>query len=98
MRGGEPPFASQGAGELLHMHIGTPPVPPRAHDPAIPEAIEAVILRALAKDPDDRFQSMAELQGALRSTPIGTVAVLGSGGLFTPVAPRPARRRGVVLG
>jgi eukaryotic-like serine/threonine-protein kinase len=65
MLAGAPPFSSHSWGELVHMHIGVVPEPPRAGNPDIPERLEEVVLRALAKEPADRFQSMAELRQAL---------------------------------
>jgi len=49
----------------------TEPMPlPRALNPSIPEAVERVILKALAKDPADRFASAGELASALRAAPL----------------------------
>jgi hypothetical protein len=62
---GTPPFVSQGQGELIHLHISEPPPPPRSKNPAVPERLEAVVLRALAKDPARRLQTMDELVHAL---------------------------------
>jgi serine/threonine-protein kinase len=42
-------------------------VPPRARNADIPESVEAVILKALEKEADRRFQSAAEMRTALRS-------------------------------
>jgi serine/threonine protein kinase/TPR repeat protein len=66
---GAPPFTSTGFGELISMHLTAQPAPPRSHNPAISEALEAVILRALAKNPDDRFATIGELQAALGFEP-----------------------------
>lgn len=44
------------------------PTPPHAVDPSIPVYIERAILRCLEKDPAKRFQSIADLENALRST------------------------------
>ncbi len=72
---GTPPFVSEGHGELIHLHISAPPPPPRSRNPAIPERLEATVLRALAKDPAQRFQTMDELSrelaggGATSATP-----------------------------
>jgi eukaryotic-like serine/threonine-protein kinase len=63
---GTPPFVSQGWGEVVHMHISKPPPPLRARNPDIPPELEAVILKALAKEPDARWGSMGEIEAALR--------------------------------
>jgi serine/threonine protein kinase len=87
---GEPPFVSEGHGELIHMHIGTPPAPPRTHDPGIPEELERVVLTSLAKDPGQRFATMGEFQQALRGSPARTVPAPQ----IDPVAPPPRAPRG----
>ncbi|HKA89748.1 MAG TPA: serine/threonine-protein kinase [Haliangiales bacterium] len=65
MTTGSVPFDGDGMGEILIRQVNEPPQPPRARNPYIPVPVEAVIMRALAKRPDDRFQSMGELQAAL---------------------------------
>lgn len=57
---GQPPFSGNGLGVLM-AHVSELPVPPRQYVPAIPPAIEAVILRLLEKDPDRRLPSCAAL-------------------------------------
>jgi serine/threonine protein kinase len=71
---GAPPFVSQGQGELIHLHISEPPPPPRSKNPAIPERLEALVLRALVKDPAHRFQTMEQLVRALEG---GTLPATG---------------------
>jgi serine/threonine-protein kinase len=62
---GQPPFFSEGFGELAHLHISARPPPPRQHTPALSRELEQTLLKALEKDPAGRFQSMAEFQRAL---------------------------------
>ncbi|HJX55193.1 MAG TPA: serine/threonine-protein kinase [Polyangia bacterium] len=62
---GRPPFISEGFGALLNMHLNQPPRPPRQIEPTIPPGLELAVLKMLAKKPEDRFQSMAEVQSAL---------------------------------
>jgi serine/threonine-protein kinase len=62
---GAPPFVSDALFEVLNMHINQPPEPPRLRVPSIPESIDRAILRTLAKDPADRYASVAELMCAL---------------------------------
>jgi predicted Ser/Thr protein kinase len=62
---GRAPFT----GNLLALsvaHRHAPPPLPHAHNPAVSEALSAVVLRALAKDPAHRFQSVEALACALR--------------------------------
>jgi formylglycine-generating enzyme required for sulfatase activity/serine/threonine protein kinase len=62
---GAPPFAAEGWGMLLSMHMKDPPVPPRQRDPGISEKLERIVLRALEKDPAKRYQTAKEFQQAL---------------------------------
>jgi serine/threonine-protein kinase len=62
---GRVPFEGATLYELLHHQVHTPPPPPRQRRPDLPPAFEAVILRALAKDPEARFSSAREMAGAL---------------------------------
>jgi diguanylate cyclase (GGDEF)-like protein len=59
---GRPPFAADDNLELVYCHIAKLPSSPRAIDPEIPETVAAIILKLLAKAPEDRYQSAAGLQ------------------------------------
>ncbi len=65
MATGRPPFQAADAGELIRMHASARPEPPRQLRPEISPALEAVILKLLAKDPDDRYSSAEALIGDL---------------------------------
>jgi len=62
---GRPPFSGN-LYSIMHGHIQAEPPPPRQFQPLIPVEVEAVILRALAKDPADRYQDMRAFAGAYR--------------------------------
>jgi serine/threonine-protein kinase len=62
---GKRPFDSEGVYELIHMHVNQPPTPPSQFRPDLPPELEAIILRALAKDPAQRQPSMAVLLSEL---------------------------------
>src|SRR3978361_214770 len=66
MLAGQPPFVSEGFGDLVNMHINMAPPPLHTGRPDIPPALEAVILKALSKAPDDRFDGIASFQVALK--------------------------------
>jgi serine/threonine protein kinase len=52
---GRVPFTGDTPYSIIHDHIYTPLPLPSAANPEIPRAVEAVLLKALAKDPDDRY-------------------------------------------
>ena len=66
MATGALPFAYEKMSAVLVAHINDPPVPPREHHRAVPPWLDAVILRAMAKDPADRYQTMSEIREALQ--------------------------------
>jgi serine/threonine protein kinase len=90
---GRAPFRGTTPHATLHAVIYEPPPPPRQINPDLPPAVEAVILKALAKRPEDRFQRGAEMVAALQRALRGTPAA-------APLPPRaraaPPRRSPVV--
>ncbi|MFD3704198.1 serine/threonine-protein kinase [Nocardia sp. NPDC058658] len=85
---GAPPFAGTSPAQLIHGHLAQPVPRASHHFPWVPAAFDAVLARALAKDPAARFQSCGELAAA---------AVGAMSGARLP-APRPSRsRRGLWL-
>ena len=60
-----PPFTGETVPELSAKVLLEQPPPLRQLRPDVPEQLEAVVLKALAKEPDDRFPSVAELAIAL---------------------------------
>jgi len=64
---GARPFQATSLFELLRKHVQESPPPPRAMRPDLPPAVDAIVMRALEKDPARRFQSAAEFRAALDS-------------------------------
>ena len=58
---GQVPFFHEDLVPILMMHVNDPPVPPREKNPHVPPDLDALILRLLAKEPKQRFQSCREL-------------------------------------
>jgi eukaryotic-like serine/threonine-protein kinase len=79
---GRRPFESEIGMEVVIQQVSAEPPSPRKLVPDLPEPIETILLTALKKDPDERFQSMAEMVTAMKE-------VLASG----KYAPRPRRVR-----
>jgi serine/threonine protein kinase len=59
------PFDADTPLAVLMKHLNDPLPLPRKIEPAVPEALERVVLKALAKQPDDRYQSAEEMKRAL---------------------------------
>src|SRR5439155_1091992 len=68
MLAGEPPFSGPSARAIVAKHLSESPPPIRARRPDAPAAVEQALARALAKDPADRFASVAEFTTALEQT------------------------------
>lgn len=64
---GQPPLMGQSIIDTMQMHMSTPPKPFKEIRPdlSIPDALERVVLKALAKKPEQRYQSMQELRDAM---------------------------------
>ena len=58
---GEPPFTSTDWFELARMHVEDPPASLRKKRPALSKRFERVVMKCLAKHPDDRYRDAAEL-------------------------------------
>jgi serine/threonine protein kinase len=59
------PFAGKTLGAVCAQILNDEPVPPSQHNPAVPPALDLVIARCLAKNPDDRFASCEDLAKSL---------------------------------
>jgi len=65
MATGRLPYEAETPMGVIVKHISEPLPPPRQANPAIPEEVEAVIVKTLAKDPADRYDSAGEMARAL---------------------------------
>jgi serine/threonine-protein kinase len=63
---GRVPFPGEGFGEILVAHLTKTPDPPSALNPDVKPEIEALVLHAIEKDRNRRFQNMQEFVDALR--------------------------------
>jgi serine/threonine protein kinase len=82
MLAGRPPFAEGGLGERLFKHMQAEPADVRQFNPDVPDGLWAVLQRMLAKQPEDRYQTPAEL--------LDTLLSLGVPGGAPPGAPAAA--------
>ena len=94
---GRVPFHAETPIAVIFKHIQDPLNPPRSVNPALPEAVEQVIFKALAKDPQDRYTTAGDMVRALQQAVAGKSPgkpQIGSPLLSTspPTSP-PAQRR-----
>ena len=75
---GRPPFQGENAVSVAYQHVSEMPVSPSQVDPAVPPALDALVLKSLAKNPQDRYQTAnefkADVDRALQGLPVtGTI-------------------------
>jgi serine/threonine protein kinase len=64
---GEKPFPGQNITTVIYKIVNEDPIPPRQLDPSIHPGISAVIMKALCKEPEERYQTCRELLEELRN-------------------------------
>jgi beta-lactam-binding protein with PASTA domain/tRNA A-37 threonylcarbamoyl transferase component Bud32 len=71
---GRPPFTGDSPVAIAYQHVREDPIPPSQVDPEVPAWADAIVLKAMCKDPADRYQSAGEmrndLQRALSGAPV----------------------------
>ncbi|HET7342723.1 MAG TPA: serine/threonine-protein kinase, partial [Methylomirabilota bacterium] len=92
---GHLPFTGSTSGVVMEGHLYRLPEQPRTLNPAVTPAVQSVVLRALAKHPDDRYQRASDLGAALLGALVAGDAeplpfALGAGPQ-SPVSPIAAR-------
>ena len=91
---GSPPYARSGEFAVLQAHLSEPPPAPTAVRPDLPPAVDAVLQKALAKEPGERFGTASELTDALRDALGGAAAgSTRAASLVAERAPEPAPTR-----
>ncbi|MFV5992287.1 protein kinase domain-containing protein [Streptomyces sp. NPDC056231] len=61
-----PPFTGETPLSVVYQHVQDIPVPPSEILEAVPPELDGLVMRSLAKDPDDRFQSAEEMRGLIQ--------------------------------
>ena len=87
---GAPPFVGDSAVAVAYQHVGREPMPPSTHDSRISSDLDAVVLKAMAKNPDNRYQTAADMRTDLVRwqrglTPYAAMAIAHGSGVTAPV-------------
>ena len=61
-----PPFTGETPLSVVYQHVQDTPVPPSQVSNAAPPELDGLVMRALAKEPDDRFQTAEEMRGLVQ--------------------------------
>ncbi|MFE7578376.1 Stk1 family PASTA domain-containing Ser/Thr kinase [Streptomyces sp. NPDC057521] len=79
-----PPFVGDSPVAVAYQHVREEPQPPSNFDPEITPAMDAIVLKALTKDPDYRYQSAdemrADIEACLDGQPVAATAAMGAAG------------------
>ncbi|MFI1091705.1 Stk1 family PASTA domain-containing Ser/Thr kinase [Streptomyces sp. NPDC020917] len=77
-----PPFVGDSPVAVAYQHVREDPQPPSVYDPEVTPAMDAIVLKALTKDPDYRYQSAdemrADIEAALDGQPVGATVAMGA--------------------
>jgi beta-lactam-binding protein with PASTA domain len=97
---GRPPFVGDSPVSVAYQHVRESPVPPSTFDPVITSDIDAITLKALAKDPAERYQTAREMKSDIarvlagqQATAVVPRAVPTPPTQVAPTAPEPAEER-----
>ncbi|MET9294456.1 protein kinase [Streptomyces sp. NPDC003077] len=61
-----PPFTGETPLSVVYQHVQDMPIPPSEVAQGVPPELDGLVMRALAKDPDDRFQTAEEMRGLVQ--------------------------------
>jgi serine/threonine-protein kinase len=79
-----PPFVGDSPVAVAYQHVREEPQPPSVFDPEITPEMDAIVLKALTKDPDYRYQSAdemrADIEACLDGQPVAATAAMGAAG------------------
>lgn len=79
-----PPFVGDSPVAVAYQHVREEPQPPSVYDPEVSPAMDAIVLKALTKDPNYRYQSAdemrADIEACLDGQPVAATVALGSVG------------------
>src|SRR5215471_5452935 len=81
---GEKPFVGQNVTTIIYKIVNETPITPRDLDVTVHPGLNAIVTKALAKAPDDRYQSGAELIRDLENYKLAGAGRNGSTGAFVP--------------
>ncbi|HEY2741593.1 MAG TPA: Stk1 family PASTA domain-containing Ser/Thr kinase [Gaiellaceae bacterium] len=87
---GKTPFDGETPVEIAMKHLSTTPKPPSTLRPDVPRELDMVVMRALAKNPDERYQSADEMEGDLERVARGARVSATTVDTATQVLRRPA--------
>ncbi|MDX3238392.1 Stk1 family PASTA domain-containing Ser/Thr kinase [Streptomyces sp. ME03-5709C] len=79
-----PPFVGDSPVAVAYQHVREEPQPPSVYDPEVSPAMDAIVLKALTKDPNYRYQSAdemrADIEACLDGQPVAATVALGAAG------------------
>jgi beta-lactam-binding protein with PASTA domain/tRNA A-37 threonylcarbamoyl transferase component Bud32 len=68
---GRPPFTGDSPVAIAYQHVRENPIPPSRLDPDLPPWADAIVLKAMAKSPNDRYQTAAEMNADIQRAASG---------------------------
>ncbi|HUW17476.1 MAG TPA: Stk1 family PASTA domain-containing Ser/Thr kinase, partial [Actinomycetes bacterium] len=69
---GRPPFQGESPVAVAYQHVREMPIAPSVQTADIDAGVDAIVMKALAKNPENRYQSAAEMRDDIRRSELGT--------------------------
>jgi eukaryotic-like serine/threonine-protein kinase len=95
---GRPPFMGDSPVAIAYQHVREAPVPPSRIDPELPAWADAIVLKAMEKDPGARYQSAAEMRSDIQRALSGFPVAAAPPATSTYASPGAGTRRMDPLG
>jgi len=84
-----PPFVGDTTASVVYQHVRENAIPPSQIDPEVPTAADAVVMKAMAKNPENRYQTAAEMRSdvlrAAGGEPVRATPVMDQTAIVTPM-------------
>jgi serine/threonine-protein kinase len=90
---GRPPFRGDTTESVIYQHVRENPVPPSQVDPEVPSGVDAIVLKAMSKNPDNRYATAADMRAdilrAIEGQPVRATPLLDETAVIAPTTAIP---------
>jgi len=93
---GQPPFTGDSPVSIAYQHVSEQATPPSRVDTSLPRDVDAVVMRSLAKSPDERYQTAADFRADVERAVVGAPVTAALTAAVPLIVSDPTQQLGVV--